>query len=735
MSRLWYQQPAKDWNEALPLGNGSLGAMVFGKPECEYIQFNEDSVWYGGPMDRNNPDALKELPNIRKRLEEGQIAKAEKLMKEALSGVPQSQRHYQPLGETYLDFQLSSKVTNYIRTLDLDTAILNCSFENEGVVYEREMFFSYPAKAGILRFTASKGNSLRLSSILKRENSYDFVKKVGDYGIMLGGNLGKGGLDFLQMMTVKCIGGSLKLIGEHIVIEDADEIILYYTGGTTFRYQNLEQELLEILKEAMEKDYETLREEHIKDYQSFYHRAELTLDSYEDYEKIPTDQRIALADPKDTKLYQMYFDFGRYLMISGSREGSLPLNLQGIWNKDMLPPWGSKYTININTEMNYWPVEICNLSECHLPLFDLMKRMVPNGEITAQKMYGCRGFVAHHNTDIWADTAPQDHWNPGTYWVMGAAWLCTHQWMHYEYTRDEEFLKKQFPIMRKAALFFKDFLIEHNGYLVTCPSVSPENTYILPDGTQGANGFGVTMDNQILRDLFTQCIKAAKILGVDDELNQEIKQMRDRLIPTRIGKHGQIMEWEKDYEEAEPGHRHISHLYALHPSEQILMDETPDLAKAAKVTLERRLSHGGGHTGWSRVWIINHYAKLWDGEKAYENLCMLLKKSTLPNLFDCHPPFQIDGNFGGTSGIAFMLVQSTSKRIVLLPALPKEWPSGSLKGFCVKGGATIDLSWKDGRLQSVQLTAKHPIHTVVVYGTDRKEVNLEAGETRMFQYE
>ena len=728
MSKLWYREPAKNWNEALPLGNGSLGAMVFGKPECEYIQFNEDTVWYGGPMDRNNPDAKQSLPKIRKLLAEGKIRDAEQLMLEALSGTPQSQRHYEPLGDTHLYFPGNSGYTDYVRSLDLDTAIYESQFTVDGVTYQREMFFSNPAKVGVIKITTSMPGRIHMSGSLGRDNFFDYVKKVDNYGMLLGGNLGKGGSDFIQMMTAKCKGGNLQIIGDQIKVEGADELILYYTGGTTFRYDHLEEELHQIIKNAMAKDYNEIKQEHIKDYQALYQRVELNLEGQQEFEQLPTDKRIENADTLDAGLFKTYFDFGRYLMISGSREGTLPLTLQGIWNKDMSPAWGSKYTININTEMNYWPAEVCNLSECHLPLFDLIKRMVPNGEVTAQKMYGCRGFVAHHNTDLWADTAVQDQWIPGSYWVMGAAWLCTHQWTHYLYTMDKEFLKEHFPIMRKAALFFQDFLVERNGYLVTCPSVSPENTYVLPNGEHGANGFGVTMDNQILRDLFSQCIEAAKILGVDDELNDDIIKMKERLIPTQIGKHGQIMEWEQDYDELEQGHRHISHLYGLHPSEQILVDETPELAKAAKVTLERRLSSGGGHTGWSRAWIINHYARLWDQEAAFHNLRLLIKNSTLPNMFDNHPPFQIDGNFGGTAGIAEMLVQSTLARVVLLPALPCQWKNGSVTGLCIKGGASIDLTWENGVLKSSVIHAKHFLHTKVRYKNMIKEIELNAGE-------
>ncbi len=400
----------------------------------------------------------------------------------------------------------------------------------------------------------------------------------------------------------------------------------------------------------------------------------------------------------------------------------------------MLPPWDCKYTININIQMNYWPAEVCNLSECHRPLLELIRKMVENGRDTARRMYGCRGFMAHHNTDIWGDCVTQDHWLPGSFWVMGAAWLCTHQWTHYMYTQDKEFLAESFPIMREAALFFLDFCIEDGGYLKTCPSVSPENTFILPNGEKGSNTAGVTMDNQILRDLFGQCIQAAEILGVSDELNEQIKAASEKLMPTRIGRKGNILEWQEDYEEAEPGHRHISHLYGLHPSEQITMDGTPELAKAARVTLERRLSHGGGHTGWSRAWIINHYAKLWDGEAAYHNLEQILAKSTLPNLFDNHPPFQIDGNFGATAAIAEMLVQSTSQRIVLLPALPAVWKSGFVKGLCVKGGAEVDICWQDGVLTRAVIRAKHGICTKVRYRDETMELILKAGEERIVQF-
>lgn len=730
MSRLWYRQPASSWDEALALGNGRMGAMVFGETVKERIQVNEESVWSGGPMDRNNPDTLKYLPEIRELLLAGQISKAERLMRLAMSGYPESMRHYQTLGDILFTFENLGEVTEYERSLDLEQALYRQVFTADGVKYTREMFLSQPDQVMCIKLTADKPGKLTFSVRFAREKFYDRIGGKNGDGICLYGNTGKGGPEFAMQLSARAKGGSVRTIGGNLVIEEADEVLLYFAAATTFRTEDMDGQMEMQIQKAAEWSYEELLQRHRKDYQALYKRVEFDLGDLSAYDALPTDERMqkAQAGQVDQGLSKLYFDFGRYLLIACSREGTLPATLQGLWNKDMLPPWGSKYTININTEMNYWPAEICNLPECHMPLFELLKTMLPNGQKTAKEMYGCRGFVCHHNTNMWGDTAPQDLWIPGTYWVMGAAWLCTHQWTHYEYTKDTEFLRENYPVMRDAALFFLDFLIEHNSYLMTCPSVSPENTFILPNGEMGANTAGVTMDNQILRDLFNQCIEAAEILGIEDELTERFVTARDRLVPTQIGKAGNIMEWPEDYDEWEPGHRHISHLYGLHPSEQITMDQTPELAQAARVTLERRLQNGGGHTGWSRAWIINHYAKLWDGETAYAHFEKIIEKSTLPNLFDNHPPFQIDGNFGATAAIAEMLVQSNLERIVLLPALPKAWSTGSVKGLCVKGGAEIDLEWTEGELTQCVLRAKAPLHTKVRYGEQVRNVDLAAGE-------
>ena len=761
--RLFYNKPAMRWEEALPLGNGRIGAMAHGAVGFEYFQLNEDSCWFGGFRDRNNPDAKKALPIIREYLKNGQIAKAEELMLASLSGVPKSEHPYQTLGDLRIYMKHGWTAEDYTRELDIANAVYKCSYRIGETVYTREAFISAPDDCLVVKITADGPDKISFDCDISREPYETDIKKTGigvdweytdekiqkSHGLICMGNTGGGGVDYGFELRAYAKNGTVRIIGASLGVRDADEAMLVLTAGTSFRMKDIEKECGEIIDKAFEFSYEELNERHIADYRKYYTRVFLDIEDSDKYEDVPTDERLknlkeriegckdsSDMSPQD-EIYDigldiLYFNFGRYLMISGSRQGTLPLNLQGIWCKDYQSAWGSKFTININTEMNYWPAESCNLSELHMPLFDHIERMLPNGRVTAEKMYGCRGFVAHHNTDMWGDCTVQDQWVPGSYWVMGAAWLCTHQWKHYLYKKDTEFLKRCFPIMREAAEFFLDFLIEYDGYLVTCPSVSPENTYILPNGEQGANGIGVTMDNQILRDLFSQCIKAAKVLGVDDELNAQIKNALSKIKPDHIGKHGQIMEWIEDYDEAEPGHRHISHLYGLHPSSQITPDGTPELCAAASKTLERRLANGGGHTGWSRAWIINNYAKLWNAEKAYENYEQLLVKSTLPNLFDNHPPFQIDGNFGGCAGVAEMLVQSNEERTVLLPALPEAWKSGHVYGICIQGGAELEFEWKDEKLVSFIVTAKKDIKTAIVYKDKIFDISMNEGDKREF---
>lgn len=732
--KLLYKESAKNWNEALPIGNGHLAGMIFGGAAYEKISLNDETIWSRGKVDRNNRDSASHLYKIRDLIKEKKIKEAEELLRLTMFATPRDQSHYEVLGEleiTHVDFE-ESEVIKYERSLDLDTAIARTEFKINDIKYYREYLTSFKDNIMLIQLTSSKEKSINININLGRKKRFsDSIRVFKSCGIIMGSRAtGTNGVSFNVGCCVSYTDGVVNVLGETILVRNATKVVISLNSQSNYWSEKIDinKASLNALEKLEQINYVDSRNIHIKKYKEQYNRVKLILDEEIDEIYVKDEMNSLKNSNVNFKLLSAAFNYGRYLLISSSQPGGLPSNLQGIWCDEMNPIWGSKYTININTQMNYWMVGPCDLFETELPLFDMLERMRITGRNTAKKMYNARGFTCHHNIDGFYDTAPQSKAIGAAIWPMTVPWLCTHIWEYYQFFQEKKILEKYYPLIKEAATFYEDYLFDYNGYLVTGPSVSPENKYLLDNGIEGNICFSPTIDNQILRYFFEICIKISDILNDSSDFIFRVKDMKSKLPKTTIGKYGQIQEWLEDYEEVEIGHRHISPLFGLYPGNEIDLEKTPELAKAALKTIERRVSNGNyvdemqrdkaienwkkkgtfssTRTGWNAAWLVHFYARLGKGNLALEELFGILKNLTLPNLFCDHPPFQIDGNLGLVSGVCELLIQSQNESVKILPSLPEKLNNGEFRGFKVRGGQKISLDWKSGKVRKINISGK-----------------------------